>query len=608
MSYIVQFDKYRYTGPKRGYGWDGSYAFNPDFYNTLLATRRWDDAYNYASQYEFDDPATQERYRSELKNLQAKARILNTIYSKVQPGSDDDNAIAFRDNLFQQKGLSTLTRAGNTYAQRFQQAKDALGSYSGKATNLGIKFANKKQTGIFGWDWTAKDNEGDINKFCELSGYTLDQLSNGLIDGVELVTTPDGHEVRFSKDNPEANKLLYGAYLVRKNTGSGALIQGYDKGYNKLDYKGEQSTNNIVDDSGQQLLYNMFDLFSEADARKDKLIADSKLGKVNTSTMLCGFVGEGIQAAYDKYLRGEIDHTMYTSIKSARQEQYDMQIRALGASKYQMYSNINNDEDTDETLRELKTTERTELMDEIGRAIKHKRITYQSAQSGGKLGTMITIDAPDEDDKHAKYKKRIQVFVPGLWTERAQERINNNSTFRAAQEIGNMELYGYDYPLKNGSAVKVGTAIADPSDPQASLNRYFMYYDKVSGQTYTIDRDKAAKYIDQDMIMEDGLHNIYRAHLNKNGQLINTESISQEAKELATYAVNNLYNDVPMLGLETIFGTKAQTDANGNLIVDENGNVVIDNENIQYQVYDKIQAAYNIYDYILRNIIKREQQ
>lgn len=608
MAFSVQFDKYKYTGPKRGFGWDGSYAFNPEFYNTLLATRRWSDAYNYASQYEFDDPETQERYRSELKNLQARARILNTVYSKVEPGSDDDNAIAFRDNLFQQKGLNALTKSGNTYAQRFQQAKDALGSYSGNATNLGIKFANKKQTGIFGWDWIAKDNEGDINKFCELSGYTLDQLSNGLIDGVELVTTPDGHEIRFSKDNPEANKLLYGAYLVRKNTGSGAIIQGYDRGYNKLDAKGEISSNSTTNIAGQQLLYDMFDLFSEADARKDKLIADSKLGKVTTSTMLCGFVGEGIQAAYDSYIRGEIDHQTYNAIKSARQEQYDLQVRALGASKYQMYSNINNEEDTDETLREIQTTDRTKLMDEIGRAIKHKTITYQSAQSGGKLGTMITIDAPDEDDKHAKYKKRIQVFVPGLWTDRAQERINNNSTFKAAQEIGNMELYGYDYPLKNGSAIKVGSSIPDPNDPQAGLNRYFMYYDAVSGETYSIDREKAAKYIDQDMIMDDGLYNIRRAHLNKNGDIINQESISDEAKLLATAAVNNLYNDVAPLDPDSIFGTKVQTDSDGNIILDEHGNVVVQDENIQYQISEKIQAAYNIYDYILRNIIKREQQ
>lgn len=608
MAYIVDFGDYKYIGQKRGMQDNMSYAFNPDWYSTLVATRRYQDAYDYASQYEFKDPDEQDDYKSRLKTLQSKARILNSIYSKVPQGSDDDQAISFRDNLFQPGGLSYLK--DNTYAQRFQQYKDMLGGVDTSASKIGIHFDNEKQYGWFNIDALSADNKLNIDNFCKISGYSLDELKN--IQGIEVKQDDHGYEIVFDKEDKESNKLLYGLYKLHKEFGGTPNIKGYDDDNQEIKLTDNHPIMNWLP-GGRQMqssentraLMGMFNLFEDADARKDELLANTKLDKVTTSTMLCGFIADGLEHQYKRMLRGEIDVTTYNAIKSHLQDSYDAQIRGLGASQYQMYTNLYNSDGT-ATLNEVTTEQRSELMNEISKAIKSNRVSYQAAQSGGRLGTMITVDATDgtkSDDNDDV--QRFSVFVPGLWTEKAQKRINANSTFRAAQEIGNMELYGYDFKLNNGKEIRTITGLGDPNAEGASLTRHFALYDPVSKTTTDLDREQAAKYIDQSMIMEDGLDNILRSHRNVNGELINMDSVRDEIKELATEAVNNLYDDVIPLPLNAIFSNEVVTDENGNIILDNKGNVQIKDKNIQYQLYNKIQEAYNIYDYILRNIIRR---
>lgn len=601
MAFSITFDKYKYVGPQRKMQDPNSYAFNPNWFNELVASRRYTEAYNYAKQYEFLDPREQEAYANKLSSLEQHARIMNTIYSRVPVGSQDDQAITFSNNILDPTHAQYIPET-NKYNKQFNSLKRMLGSNnltSSNAVSVGLKLKNEKQYGPFGIDLLAADNEANIDNFCKMAGYSREALERDEIEGVKLITTPDGHEIKFSKNAGEANKLLYAAYLLNKDTGISPEIIGYD-GYDKPIENTFNPSETATDSQEHQseLLNQMFGLFNDADNRTSKIMDESKLDNQVTSTTLCGFISDDLQRNYENFRKGLIDHQTYTATKKELQEAYDIELRGMSGSQIEMYSNVNN-KDGDEVLRELDTKDRTKLLDYITTSLKSDRVTYQAAQSGGRLGTMISIQAVEAlkgTPLSGNYGKKINVFVPGLWEKQAQARINNNTTFKAMQEVGNMEIYGYGYNLKNGTKIQTRTNMPNPNDPGATLSRYFTVIDdKNGGAERTVTREEVARMIDQDLIMDRAVSSLRRRHTNNQGQIINKDTLRQEAKDLATKAVNSLYSDVMPLTTSNIF-----EDAT---IKSEDGQVVLDETNLPYDVYDKIKQAYSIYDYILKNLI-----
>ena len=605
-TFEVDFGRYKYKGPKRGFQWQGSYAFNPDYYDELVALRRYDEAYTYASQYEFTNPQEQERYINKLRSVEQQNRILNSMYSKVVVGSQDDEAIAFRDNVLNPSSYKYIPDS-NKYKQQFDRYKLDLGRHpitGERADVIGIKLYNEKQYGPFGIDALSADNPLNIDNFCKVSGYTIEKLRNGEIPGVTLETTPDGSEIKFSKDSDEANKLLYSLYRLQQQTGMRAYIKGYDADGKSLSDKPAKDNVSGVTSTQPYIgtVNAMFGLFEDSDKRVENLISSNKLDTQVTSTTLCGFISDELQQNYNAFKQGLIDHQTYAATKKELEEAYDLELRGMDASQVQMYSDVNNDgEDT--ILRELETKDRVKLLDYITASLKSNRVTYQAAQSGGRLGTMISVapvDTPKGTTIAGYYGKKINVFVPGLWEEQAQARINNNTTFKAMQEVGNMETYGYDYNLKNGKKIRTHTSIPNPNAEGASLDRYFtLVDDKNGGSEIALTRDEVAKYIDQDLIMQRSVDVLRRQYTNKNGQLIHTDILRRQAKEIATEAVNNLYSNTIRLDPSDIFGDSYYKDENPN----QTEKSKIDDTNLPYDVYDKIQQAYSIYDYILKNLI-----
>lgn len=102
---------------------------------------------------------------------------------------------------------------------------------------------------------------------------------------------------------------------------------------------------------------------------------------------------------------------------------------------------------------------KAELSSMIIDAINEKRLTYQIAMSGGRTGTYITIASKRDTGKanHAGYEdipegydSQIEIFVPGLFEEEANEIFDSDEEGRLLRLKGDHALWGHDYELSDG--------------------------------------------------------------------------------------------------------------------------------------------------------------
>ena len=70
-----------------------------------------------------------------------------------------------------------------------------------------------------------------------------------------------------------------------------------------------------------------------------------------------------------------------------------------------------------------------------------------------------------------------------------------------------------------------------------------------------------------------------------------------ELKHHVTKSINELYPEVMQLTPDNIF--------KDSIIKDENGNDIVDDKNINFSVYNKVSKAYDMYLYILNQILSR---
>lgn len=583
-------DKGTYQGTNDAYK---SKAFNDAYFNNLISTRRYADAADYAAQYHFNDPEVQKAHENDIINLRRNGRVLGAIYGRIQ---DDDTLkkIEFFDSALSDGGLEKLNVTNtkdptyNTYADQFIKAKEELGNEmentgwfpdvkkdGRKATGLTVHFAPTKRK-FLGIDWLAADNDNSIEEFYNTSGLSEQDLKKA---GVDVIHKDGATSLKFDKSNPLANKILYnipehmslqGPLSPLGNGNVPVNVTGYDD-------KGDISY-------GKKNVSELKSLISEAKAAKEEVFSKLNLEHRDYSSTIGPILSDELSALKQSLASGEITETQYNQQAKALAPHVFSAIYSLGSGNYQMYSNKYNEDTTDETLVPMGNKERGELVDLINNYAP-KDIDVSAMVSNGKIGTLITLKgtgnetASDKNDGH-----RVQIFVPGLLQEEAQQKINRNTSTRAVQELNSMIDWGYDYKLRDGSSVSVNG------------KGEFLKDDKV------IDKESAIREINKDMIMEDAISNLKFQYMNSDGNIIDNIKYEQMSKLLSMNAVQDIYQDIHLnINPQTLDVTI--TDKYGNVHnPDDIFDRKVSRENTQYEVYNRLEEIYAMYNELMNEL------
>lgn len=592
----ISFGNYSYYDPTKksvvpqGDG-ANKYKFDNSLFQQLIANRQYQDAADYAAKYHFDDPATQRAHENDILNLRREGRKIAAVYGRID---DDDklNKISFLDNVFVDGGLEQIS--DNPYAEKFAIFKKHLGSTheqlpigtTGKidkeATAISFTFAPEKQK-LFGIDWLAKDNtKKSVEAFYANSGLNEAALKSA---GVEITHKDGFTTIKFDKSNPLANKIIYNAIP----SVSGGDIGG-NSDYN-IKLKGYTADGKEIKDSSSltKLAWNkIHDMIDDAEDAKTEAFNALDMTEKDYSSTVGPSLDDNLEQLNQLLATGQITRQEYNQQRKIVGSILDQAIRSLGSGNYEMLSNAYNDESTDETLVSLSNEQRSEMIQSIT-AANPKSLHFNAMVSNGQIGTLVTIDADevdnkninDEDTRNQVKRRRRQVFIPGFMSELAQEKINRNTSSRAVQEINSMQDYGYSFKTTDGQEI------------YSSIDGKFW----CDGQE--IAKDDAIKAINKTMIVEDATANLKYQFTNKEGTMYDTNGYENMARAISVKAANELNPEVSFgdkVTVQDIFNKKGA----GATVADKYASTM------QYQLYDKYQDVFDIYDKIMAAIINND--
>lgn len=564
------------------------YKFDNNKFNQLIANRQYQDAADYASQFHFDDPTTQRAHENDILNLRREGRKIGAIYGRI----DDQNKlnqVEFLDNVFVDGGLEQIS--SNPYAQQFIELKRHLGSthkkgivrYSNdieqEATAISFTFAPQKQT-FLGADWLAKDNTlRSVEAFYANSGLNETQLKSA---GVEVIHKDGYTTIKFDKSNKLANQIIYNALPSY----SGGDVGGKsDYNITLLGYTADGTVIKDISRGRTQSWRDMRTLISDAENTKLSVFKTLDMATKDYSSTIGPALDDNLEALNQMLASGQITQQEYNQQMKQVGSILDQAIRSLGSGNYEMFSNAYNENSTDETLVSLTNEQRSEIIQSIS-AANPKSLHFNAMVSNGQIGTLVTIDADevadkditDDDDRNKVKRRRRQIFIPGFMSEVAQEKINRNTSSRAIQEINDMQDYGYAFKTTDGQEI------------YSSMDGRFY----IDGQE--ISKDAATKAINKTMIIEDATANLKYQFTNKTGDMYDTEGYEQMARMIAVKAANELSPNVSFgdnVTVEDIFNKKGA----GPTVSDEYAS------DMQYELYNKYQDVFDIYDKIMAAII-----
>lgn len=567
------------------------YKFDNNRFQKLISNRQYQDAADYASKYHFDDPAVQRAHENDILNLRREGRKLSAVYGRID-NVDKLNKISFLDNVFVDGGLEQIS--DNTYAKRFASFKEHLGSTHKKgligytdeidkeATAISFTFAPEKQK-LFGIDWLAKDNtERSVEAFYANSGLNEAALKSA---GVEITHKDGFTTIKFDKSNPLANKIIYNAIPPVRGGDIGSSSD-----YN-IELKGYTADGKEIKDISllrSKSWDEMRNMIADAEDVKTDAFSALDMTEKDYSSTVGASLDDNLEQLNQLLATGQITQQEYNQQRKIVGSILDQAIRSLGSGNYEMFSNAYNDEATDETLVSLSNEQRSEMIQSIT-AANPKSLHFNAMISNGQIGTLVTIDADevdnkninDDDTRNQVKRRRRQIFIPGFMSELAQEKINRNTSSRAIQEINSMQDYGY------------GFKTTDDQEIYSSMDGRFWS----NGQE--ISKDDAIKAINKTMIVEDATTNLKYQFTNKEGTMYDIDGYENMARAISIKAANELHPEISFgdkVTVQDIFDKKGA----GATVADKYASTM------QYQLYDKYQDVFDIYDKIMAAIINND--
>lgn len=600
--YKIQYDGYSYFGPQPQSGTNTE--FDADEFNQLINNRQYEDAASYASQFRFDDPDMQKDFQSQIYTLKREGRKLNAIYSKIP--EDKLPLIEFGDKVLVNGGLETLQN--NPYADKFIKYKKQLGSTDeDEATSLSVTFEPRKQT-FLGIDWLNPDNYNDITAFYERSGFNEQQLrANGI-----TVTNKDGRTtLTFDKSHRFANKILYNLNDASGYGNMPVTITGHGYKNNEVvdldsikyekdnatwaDFMLNKDKMALVQASANSDITNLKRLIQDAKDEKEQYFIDINQATKDYSTTIAGPLfdnNDDMIELQQKAAQGLISTSDYNKALNLNKGYVRDALNAIGSGNYDMYTNTFNDEATDETLIAADNKSRSELIQYLS-SRDAKDVSLFAGYCNGKVGTYISVAAEHKTKDDSSFwddilpgdklsTRRIQVFIPGLFEKEAQKKIDSNTSFRAVQEVSEMESWGYEYSTENNKKL-----ISDGTGG---------FIDTNTGQQYT--RQQAIKEINKDYIKQDSRLNLQYKFITHDNKLPNKAGYEQMARLIAIKAGNDLEPEISL------------ADTNGKLYSINNvfsmmsllGTPAFNSHDMNYEVYNKLNDIFEIYTSIMRDI------
>ena len=509
---------------------------------------------NYLSRYHFRDRFNQERVNATIKTLRTNGRIEQGILDRAD---DDNQKQAIKFLSVWDNGGSTLPGLDNkdsvnTYSKGMSNAIRNL--VSRDAVTLSYKFGGKTNKRTFlGIDWLAKDKEYEndaFNQFLIDNNFTEKYLAN---NGVKFSKDASGNKImNIDKTSPlflQVYKAMSNLkddetgdyrYKVAGIDGKGNLIRKTDRNAsveaigNKYKPHGDiRITSPIFDESdrgdeyyytpgkGVSTIYGNYDaplsFVDEANRQKDILFGfKDKYGKEKEFTrggVVIHNLGARDAELQARYERGEISEGFYNTQRKIIKDIYDSALTNSALTQYDMF--VSNGEDGDQTLYKINETKsKANYQDLIRSYVGTDKISYAAYNDGNLFGTLITLSskAPNTPTKepNGKDTPSIQIFIPGLFKDQAEESFNRDSKTRAAREVNNMETYQYGVNIPNiGKVSSVRNSNGD--------SIFTLTHD--DGKVETIDKSDAINYMNYLLIQEDGIDQANQLFYNEDGNI-----------------------------------------------------------------------------------------
>ena len=548
-----RYNGYTYSNPMS----KEATPFDNEKFQQYINDHNYDDAVAYMSKYIFDDPQKRAEWNHCKETIRREGARRNAIYGTVSEGTDQWNAMQFLEHR-NEDGWIRINRDKNPYAANEYQAKKELGFYKdiddpNATATAALEFTFQPNVGRkwLGLDFLAKDGVDSLESFLEANNININDFKQHIGDNL---TYKDGRAVVKAKPGDEYFDALMSYTSHKRKWYEPERIAGIN--VRAIDNKGNYTTvvNDIADGWGtfrkgdRPVDVNMLTVANynrnlyNANNIQESVIKNAGIQNKTYSGTLIGNLSDDWERLTNAFNAGEIDLTTYNALIKENCNTELSLIKSIGSGNYKMLSNGFNKEVTDETMVDMGNENRSHLASYISSA-DPKDMHLMGAVYNGQVGTFISIDAQQVPNKNLSRddtpdemlkSRRVQVFIPGLFTEQIQQRIDNDSEVQAILQRNDMLDYGMSYRTYDGKKLKC----VNGKDG----------IDENTGKTYS--EQDMLNLINEDLIIRKTIENLPEQYLNEDGNFINENAVKdfrKMARQTSIKAVNEIFKDDALL-------------------------------------------------------------
>ena len=602
------------------------YAFNENYFNNLINQGKIQDAVDYASRYRPVDNDKRREFDANLASLRQQAKYENNFKSNLT--EDQRNRYNFYNGVFEDRGLDSMK--DNPYVKEFEKLKRNIGSVTTfdkdgnlvidkEATGLGFWFPNGKRVSRFVpkgnilEDALAADGHASIDDFLAANNLTKNELMDA---GIKIQYDDTGSAyIKFDKSNKLANSLIYKYIDFYSNNWNDNTyrpsIQGLDSDGNVINeaiipfksefsgtlagklfrkfYKGYFPSNNDIKVSQE---FNSFK--SLIDENKNISTELEKLYEVDSrdySSIESSFVSDEMQNYLNEARsKGLTESEIRSGMELIHKQDVEMATKSLSQADKEFYTSYFNDNENDDTLVQTEDPEQIEQIVDLLNAADPNDVNLSILVANGVIGTKISLQRKEEKKGETILgsNKGLQVWIPGLFTAQAQQRLNREPESRAVLEVNTILDTNDTYTLHDGSRIK-----AD-GNSQFYIERGRFDENGRAGflKNNAISKEEAILEITKDIMLDDAIHTQFNEQISPSGDVIDINAYDNAAKEKAFEIAQKLYPgqddivkpDGTPVSLEEVF-TKQITP-----------------HNVSPYVYAKVKTIYDIYEALMSEL------
>ena len=383
----------------------------------------------------------------------------------------------------------------------------------------------------------------DFDKYQERSALYSLPVVGGLLKTLSLSTS----ERRYADENGYINPSYRG--------GLTSVASGSDYGY-RSNFRTNLSYKDLDKEDFTNVDLGFVTEFVEDVAKraKDATTISKDEMKTQSQVVYSDFMSAGHADLVQMLAKGQISREDYAFYEKELKNKYLDDLRHIGASQYKIYGTDLDKDDMPEVLTEIDSKGKKDFIDYLSGSLDADKVNIRAAIVGNKTGTLVTVDGTRKEGSDEAKTYRKQFFIENFMNDDCEKLFNRDTKTRALLEVNSMEQYGYRYNL--------------PS------RRENLIYDKykggffisdASGRKTQIDKEAAQNYMNEAMILDDGVRRANRLFYDYDGNLrsnVNYKEISTTVEAWMQAAAKELYpNVVNNIQQKTLLGQDTSEDA-----------------------------------------------